>query len=659
MSANNWPPRGGNAADALQNVPSVQVDGDGNVMLRGSADFTLLIDGRPAIIEAAEALKSIPAGSIQSIEIITNPSVKYEAQGNTGIINIISKKEHLKGMDGLLNLSLATEDKYRGSLMLNRNYKKLRAYVGLSSSYQTKRNKSWETRDVDASEPYQEYIYSFRKVRRTRNEIKAGTDFFLNKKNTLSLSGQFGKWEFERLINSDYNLTFMPKPKPDSLIHTIEDFKTVNDYAAANLHYKLDLDEAGQGLEFDYFYAYTDNQSPNTYEEAQTHYNQHISNSSIRKRHRATLDYSLPFKEKYALETGVFSEMDASKYNYQFSWQKAPNPEWVINPDLSGTMDFDHQLYAAYLSFSAKFKAFEVQAGLRAESADRNLNVPAKDYHFDQLDLFPSLHFSKSIKKTHNLGLSYSRRVNRPSEWQLSPVLYSSDRFFNKMGNPSLKPSFTNSFEFTYYIRKKTISFNSTLFYRHEKDFISSFVVLGDEGFVETYDNLDKQVNSGIEFFVRYNPVKLLDFNLSVNAYYSEWDGEIANGGKLNGEAMLSNGRLMTTLKITKKTTFQFLCIYYAPGDVPQGHANAFYYFDFFLKQKLCNDRLNITARTHNTFDTGLYKYTVADSNYHTYGKYRYEGPTLILSLSFKLNNYKRQNTGKEIGQGFDSGLDH
>jgi hypothetical protein len=203
------------------------------------------------------------------------------------------------------------------------------------------------------------------------------------------------------------------------------------------------------------------------------------------------------------------------------------------------------------------------------------------------------------------------------------------------------------------------IQVNTELYYRYSHDPIGSYSLELEGQYVETYDNLDKEINSGIELATTYKPMEWLQFRLTADVYRSKWEGDLLDGNSLEGSSLLWNGNFTSTLTVKKNTSLQFLAIYYAPGEIPQGNADAFYYFDFILKHAFFNKKLTLGLRTHNTFDTGLYHYTSTGDSYYSENWYRYEGPVFIFTLNYKLNNFKQKPSKEGVRIDFDSGLDH
>jgi len=652
--------QGGSAVDALQNAPSVQVDALGNVLLRGSADFTLLINGKPTLMEPSLVLQQTPAETIESIEIITNPSVKYEAKGTAGIINLKLKKQFKDKTEGLVNLSLANGDKYSGSFSLNRQFRKVSAYAAVAYSDKTQRTTNWGYRNVfTADSVYRENIDSKRKINRFSADLKLGADYDINENNTLSFSAQLGNWKFSRDISSAYLKTADIETDTMLFQDSDEDFMLKNNFLSGDMSYShLFNNKEGHKLDISGFYGGVINNTSDEYRIIENTYIQQINNASYRSQLRFTAEYSLPLKHDITFNAGLFTDNQFSAYKYSITDSSGITPI----PPVDADFDYSNHVFAAYASVSGEVKKwFSYEAGLRMEIYRYYL-----DYEKDTLDhqsaatnLFPSVHLSKEISETQRIGLSYSRRVNRPDEWQLSPVIYSSDAYETKMGNPNLVQSLIDSYEFEYLLIIGKFQLNSGLYYRYSHDPIGNYMLNIDDQFVETYENLDKEINSGLEFSGGYSPVDWLQFRVTADVYYSQWMGSLADGNNLDGEGLQMNGNFSTSFTIKKNTALQFLAYYYAPGEIPQGTADAFYYFDFILKQYLFKKKLTLGLRTHNTFDSGLYHYNVSGEDYYAENWYRYEGPVFIFTLSYKLNNFKQKQPTEGVRMDFDSGLDH
>ncbi len=639
---------GGTAADVLQADPAIQVDAQGSVLLRGSSDFQLLIDGRPSVMSAEDALQQMQAELIKKIEIITTPSAKYEAEGNTGIINIITKKDYLSSSEGMLRLSLATESKYSADLLFNRKFDKLRWYAGFSYSDKTKVNQSFTERNI-IKENENQFFDAQRKVRRELIEFNTGTDYNWNEKNSLGLNLRLGQNTYCLDIPAIYSRF------PDSLfIESMETYENKNNYLTLALFSEHQFAGEGHKLMFDFYFRLIENEQNNDYQELKPDFERNINISSDKKKYRFKIDYERTFSKSRALESGLFAA-------YHISDDKSRIlPETIGTDFYSGNMNFKEGIYAGYFSLLAKWGVYNIKAGCRAELDDRRLDMDFAERSYDGFHLFPSLHLSTKIAEKHKLSLAYSRRINRPDQWQLSPFVHNADRFLIRKGNPDLLPELTDAIELGYYAAWQKFRINSQVYYHHLKQSIYNYVMDDGNLFYETYTNLNFMENSGAELMLSYSPFKWLRLNLQGTAYYSSWDETKMSHGSIEaGNALVSHGSFRSTFLFDSNTYLQFLAIYYAPSDMPQGRMEQFYYFDFILRRQLLSKKLSLSLRTHNTFDTGLMKYTVFNEDFESRTEYKYEGPTLIFSLSYTLNNFRNNNQRRDTGIDFDSRLDH
>ena len=643
--------QGGTAVDALQNAPAVQVDALGNVLLRGSADFTLLINGKPTLMEPSQILQQTLAETIESIEIITNPSVKYEAEGTAGIINLKLKKQYKDKAEALVNLSIANGDKYSGSLSLNRQFGNFSTYASVSYSDKSQQNTNWGYRNIfNTDSSYQESIDSKREINKLSADVKIGSDFDLNESNNFSVSVQSGKWQFSRMISSIYQKT--DEDFSDTVLsqNTDEEFFLKNRFLSGDMGYNHGFkNKEGHKLNLLGFYGIVINNTSDDYSVEGIPDIQHISNSSDRSQIRFSADYCLPLPYGLSFEAGLFTDVRLSKYKY-------------IILDTATSYDYTNRVFASYASVSGEIKNwFDFQAGMRMEKYEDQFEFrnPSLDLSNSSANLFPSVHLSREFTEKHRIGFSYSRRVARPDEWQLNPVIYSSDIYETQMGNPKLVQAQIDSYEFSYLLAIEKLQVSAELYSRFSHDPIGSYYIDIDGRFVETYENLDKEINSGLEIAGGYSPVDWLQIRLTADVYHSQWNGLLADGTVLEGHGIQANGNFSTSFTLKKNTSLQFLAYYYAPGNIPQGSADAFYYFDFILKQSLFKKKLTLGLRTHNTFDSGLYHYNVSGKDYYAENWYRYEGPVFIFTISYKLNNFKQKQSKDGVRMDFDSGLDH
>lgn len=661
---------GGAVVDALHNVPSVQVDAGGNVSLRGSSSFTLLIDGRPSVMDASDALNQIPASSVEKIEIITNPSVKYNSDGTSGIINLLMKKQKIPGFSAQASLTLATGDKYSGSILANQRAQKFGSHLGLSYANKRNQTESNDMREVLSGDSsiFQE-ISSDRDIYRRNYSIEGGISYDANAHNFYALNCEIGQWEFDRGIDSkmvDNNSWEHAERK----LQIKESFMLSNKYIKGDLNYLHKFPKEGHQFETSLYGSLLNNDTPNDISQlelsppaaylADAAKYVNIISRAKRDHMRFKADYTLPISDIMNLEAGYQNESRMSATNYSYQFRSGINETWTIDSIRSGEMDFSQRVHAFYTSLSAAVKGISVKGGLRTEYVNQDLSLKGSPQRFDddRFDFFPSLHLSKSFKNEQQISLSYSKRVSRPNEWMLLPTPYSTGRDMVQVGNPELQPDFTNSYELAYSMRTEIIMLSAESYFREVRDVITPAITEREGVFYQTYENLDKELAAGIDLMTNLNIRPWWSMNLSANIYYYQIKGSLSNKLNVSDESFAWNGRFRTTFIVKQKTFLEFMAVYYGPSILPQGKSQDFYYFDFFVRRHFFDRSLSVALRSHNTFNTGIYLADIEGTNFKSHTSFKYEGPTFLLTLSYRLNNFKRNRSNEHLDMNFDSGLD-
>ncbi len=659
---------GGVVADALANVPSVQVDGAGNISLRGSASFTVLVDGRPTVLDATETLNQTPANAVEQIEIITNPGVKYDADGTTGIINLIMKKQRSNGTSAQATLTVATGDKYTTNVMVNHRGKALTSYLNANYSNKRKQTESTDSREAYTGDTTQsQFIASDRDLYWRNYQVSGGFSLNSNAKNTWSLDGEIGQWEFDRRINS--NMQTFNNYFPDTNgIAMADRFLITNTYVSGNVGYSRLFSKEDNKLDINLYYVHLRNDTPNHITENYpgTEMNSdslnelQLNSRSHRNQVRLNVDYILPLSEKLVFETGLQSEGKFSGTDYEYLYFFPDAEGWISDSSMTDHMDFRHMVNGLYGMLGMQLKGVSIKGGVRVEMNNRLLKekFARNTYQLDEINLFPSLHVSREMKHGQQLSLSYSRRVNRPNEWMLIPAVSSTGRNMLHVGNPELLPDFTHSIQTGYALQNDVVLLSTELFTRITTNSIVSATTERNGIYYESYENLRRETATGLELMTNINLKPWWRMNLNASAYYNTMEGALKTGYQVDNQSFMWNGSFRTTF-IMKKTYLEFLAIYYGPSILPQGKSQDFYYFDFFLKRSFLSRSLTVALRSHNTFDSGIYIEDSRGTNFKAHTWFKYEGPTFMMTLTYKFNNFKRQKTTDSPDMNFDSGLDH
>lgn len=648
---------GGTAVTVLENTPSVEVDIDGNVSLRGSSSFTVLIDGRPSVLSGSDALKQIPSSAIQNIEIITNPSVKYEPDGMAGIINVVMKKNVLAGINGIINLNIGTGDKYGTDLTVNYKTKKYNLFFGGNWNDNT----DWGDMEM-SRETYLNDTTTYLLTNGTRNmsrggtQIRGGLDYYLTDKTTVTVSSEVGQFNFDsygtgRLHNYNNPQTFN--------IYSLQSSNSGREgnYFSLNSNWQTKFNEMGtHKLEGSFNYRNRDGKENETDDEYETDANfkafepiDYLSrviskNNSNSNEYRLKLDYTLPMKDNRKFEAGMQSRIESDSEALDFKSFNTTTQQFENNPMFTSSMDFKEQIHAVYSTYTASLFGIQYVAGLRGEYNNREIihykdNSP-NSYKLDRFDYFPSLHLSYELAGDGQLMSSYSRRINRPRGFDLDPFPSYMNQYSIRIGNPDLKPEYTDSYEFSY-MKKFGNSFASVeTFYRTTNNLITRLTSVQDGISYMTVDNLNRDYSMGGEIMGNINVTKWLLVNTSFTLYNYKLKGEIL-GKSVDRESTNYSGRLNTTIKLNPDSRIQLTGFYRGPSVSAQGEQKGMMFTNLSYRQDFMKKKLTATLSVRDLFGTMRMQGSSAGTNFKTSQKMTREPRVLMLTLSYKINNYK------------------
>lgn len=654
---------GGTAVDVLENTPSVEVDIDGNVSLRGSENFQVYIDGKPTVLEGSDLLQQLPASTISQIEIITNPSVKFDPDGSAGIINVLMKKQFRDGMNGVVNASGSTNGSYSGDFLINYRKKKINWFVG--ADYRERGFSGESTVDRITYGEDTTYYYnsdSDRSRNRDGYSLQGGFDYDINRRNTISLSGKVGHYEFGRLNDSKIISSTDPISQTEFLKNK-NDFDRQGDYYRGTLNYTLDLDDNGQRLMVMAYYSDGDDDELEIQDDYLTDADFNIIDSEVVDQIRATeeeseqdmrfkADYTLPFSDESVLEAGFQSRIKREESSYIYTYFDNDLNEWVNDAMYSNDFNLKRDIHSAYTTYGGTIGIIGVQAGMRFEYTDRTIdNSFGEEYVVNRWDWFPSLHTSLELDKKHKLMASYSKRIRRPRGWYLDPVVSYEDRYTLRQGNPGLEPEYTNSFEVSFMKRFKTGFFTIESFYRRTNNVITRLSsVYEDDILLMTYANLNKDEALGIEVMMNTALNKWWTLNVSGTAYHYTVTDEDASEESENW-----NFRMNNDFKLALNSRLQVRGNYNAPSATIQGERGASYYMSLAFRQDFMKKRLNMTVSVRDVFGTRKREITLDQPDYYMKQEMNRDPHVVRFSLSYKINDYKNK---KKSGDMEESDMD-
>ncbi|HEU4573520.1 MAG TPA: outer membrane beta-barrel family protein [Chitinophagaceae bacterium] len=584
---------GGTAVDVMRNVPSLNVDIDGNVTLRNNTP-QLFVDGRPTIM----TLDQIPADAIESVEIITNPSAKFDASGGTaGILNIVLKKNRKVGYNGNVRASVDSRGKVGGGADINVRQNKINVFAS-GNYFQRKSISNGTTNQLSKFTNPNTLLNQLDKS--TMNGSfgfgRAGIDYFIDNRNTLSITGNIGKGTFDPNTTSDLFIDTLGNPVTSSFSQRLSNSSREFKNMGSQLSYKHNFPKAGQELTADVTYNAGKNNSSNpiltNYYDQQggslkNSFSQNQLGSGTNKNLIIQSDYSNPLSDKAKLEMGVRAAIRSVDSKNDFYIYDPNSGDYVYNAILSSQYNSKDQVYAAYTTFTNQLKNFGYQVGLRVESSNYHGELPDKGQSFKinfPVSLFPSFFLSQKFKNDQQLQLNYTRRINRPNFWQLFPFTDYSDSLNISRGNPNLKPEFTNSFELSY---EKTFqnrdNFIASIYYKNTNDLITRYQVADTNQFtgkpvlINTYINANSSYVTGLELISKNAITKWWDITSNFNLYTSKI--KIDDPNQPNQDQFVSwFGKLSNNFKLPKNFSIQVSGNYQSKTILPPGGSasNAF-----------------------------------------------------------------------------------
>jgi outer membrane receptor protein involved in Fe transport len=612
--------RGGDATDVLKRVPMLSVDLDGNVSLRGSSNIKVLVNNKPSTIMAssvADALKQIPADQIKTVEVITSPSAKYDAEGSSGIINIITKKNNLQG----LTLNIDGSAGLRGSnLGLNGNYRKKKMGFSIGGWGRANYNVHGNFENTQIINPGQSNEVITIQKADTRNQgtfghYNLGWDYDVNKNNSIAASVRFG---LRNNTSFQDNLTTQRNQEPGSTSDVkIEDLSNNVD---ASLNYTHTF--AKPQREFSILTLFSRNNRTNDYFNT-VYLNNTVDIDSIRKNLNTSYnqeitvqtDYQTPVGETQMFEIGAknISRKVSSDYKYFVA-----HDDGVFNPSTSSTQranvfDYTQNVTAGYLSYTLTFlKSYSLKAGARYEYTSIGANYGNTEETLAKIPsygvLVPSVNFSKKLKNGNTLKLSYNRRIQRPSIQFLNPSVQNSNNLNYTKGNPNLSPEYTNNYELSYstYIKGSSLNFSS--FMRNSTGSIQSVrQTLANGGIETTYKNIGQEDAYGVSVFANVNIGGKFSLNGGSDLYYAVLKNNVDDVAlNASNQGWVVSYRLFGNYDLGKNWGAQFFGFYRGRRVQLQGTQGGFGIYSLGLKKDFNEKKGSIGFGAENFFTPGF-----------------------------------------------------
>lgn len=648
----------GTAVDVLATVPSVQTDIDGNVSLRGSSGFLVLINGRPSVLEASEALRQIPASTIENIEIITNPSARYDAAGTAGIINIITKKKNTDGTSGILNVRGGTFSSYGADGTVSIKKKKFTyTFAGNYNHRESPGNYRSELNTTIGDTTVSTLNDGFKNRIFNNYNIKGAIEYRPTENQYISVGYTYGG--FKMIFRDELDFNFVNRTA-----NTSESFTNFNESVRKGPFHEFILD---------YEYTFKNKSALSTHLSFNKRgFEESISNDRVNEsmnlilgtqsteigpsqRLRVNVDYSIPVKENSKFELGMMIQLNKSdEENIQYN-KNIINGELTEDPNFYSDVIYKRNIRAFYGMFSSKWKKVSYQFGLRTENTLRDITVQntGENFLIDRLDFFPSAHTSININEQNQYFISYSKRINRPRGWYLEPNAVFTDANTLWQGNPEILPEYIHSIETGWLFQfKKKGSWSNELYYRREinsTQFVR--VPLDFELSREFPENIGNSNAIGLESSLSLLPFSWWNTDVMANIFYyslkGSYEDEVFDRSSFSYILRWNN-----YFKIKKSTKIQFNGSYESPIVNAQGREAYTLRFDAGVKQDFFDGNLSLGMQVGDLFNTYIRRNTAEGSNFTFSRINNPRGPSVMFSASYRINNYKAKRPDYSDGGG-------
>jgi outer membrane receptor protein involved in Fe transport len=668
---------GTTASEIMNNIPTVSIDPQTKELsLRGNTNVKVLVDGKPTNIDATQLLQQIPSSSIKQIELITNPSAKYSPEGMSGIINIILHKNANTGFNGSINSGVTFGITPKLNTALNLNYKV--GKVNIYSNYGLNHGKNKNHGYINSFRPglENEQKFDFDNLN-TSHLLKLGLDYYINDKNTFSIYTNQNITNGSGSGLTDVNYNYLSNSNSSQLFKSESD----NNTQTYDLDFKHDFTKKGENLEFQVNVSNTKSPENTNYNETEgAPTKTTLKNNDIVRNTdylQINIDYVNPISETTKLEIGAETRIQNITNNFDETVSEATLPYNKIG---NSNFKFDRNISAIYTNYSKQWKKWSAQLGVRLEHYNIqgdfknvvNSSKPTENLNDNNsiedniFSVYPSAFFTYAASEKNSFNFNYSRRVDRPSVGQISPIREWTTVLVESRGNPNLQPQFTNSFEVNYTRTAKLGSITSGVFYRQINDEIGRVIYKNpadNKQDIISYDNFENNNAFGLEVSTNLKLAKWWSVNASTDAYFKTVKGTVQNantGLQEKGEVdvVSFNVRANQTFTATKNLKINLFGIYRGRDLGLQYERSPMYKADIGATYSILKGKGSITGRLNDIFNTMHFQFN-GNIPYKQEGAFYWESRTVYIGLNYmfgggknKALQRKQRDTNETQGSG-------
>ena len=654
--------KGSSVSDVLDNLPSIEVDIEGNVSLRGNESVRILINGKPSGlvgISSNEALKQFPSESVEKVEVITSPSARYNAEGTAGIINIILRRSKLTGFNGSLSLNSGYPERYGVSANLNYRTKKLNFFNNIGYNTRTSEGSFVNETEYYTDQAINNFLNEngVRGSERNSNYLNTGIEYFISDKTSVVGSYVFRKSDGFTNNTNNVNQNFNSISKFSERLEKESEIDDTNEFSINLTH---DFNKEGHVLTMDYQKEKSSENENGFISNSQlkpilTKYlSEKVNTDEIQESELFKIDYVLPIKKDGQFELGFRRSNQHQDIDY-LAKNEDLNGDFINDLNLSNTLLYNEKVNAFYTQYGNKKNKFSFLLGLRYEESKTTVKQLAnntnnvKNYN----DFFPTLNLSYQIKEDETITFGYNRRIRRARSYFINPFPSKSSATNIFQGNPNIDPTYSNGIDLGYLKRYEKLTLNGSIYYRKETGvftFISENTgdfVLVNEILVpvlrRTPINLASNKQIGLELNANFNQSKNWRLNGSLNFYESETLGEYM-GIVYDSKNLTWSGRLSNNLKLFSSVDWQTSFRYRAPQKTAVSERKASIYSNTAFSKDLLKDKVTLTFKVNDIFETGKWRIESFNENYRSYSESNWRGGrTLELNLIYRFNQKKKE----------------
>jgi len=671
--------KGGSVTDVLDNVPSVTVDVEGNISLRGNESVRILINGKPSALSglSTEALQQLPAEAIEKVEVITNPSARYDAEGTAGILNIILKQSKTAGLNGSASLNVGNPDSYGGNLSLNLRRENFNIFTNTSYRYRSgPGNALFEQENFNLDGSTASFQDEYRDYQRQSDGFNTniGFEYFIDSTSSITNSFVYRKSNGDDSIDIDFfnfDASQNPTIQRNRFTNELEDEEDIQ----YSVNYKKNFDKDGHELTLDYQYS-TGSEIENSIineiiiGETSALPTEQTINDENQIRQLVQMDYVLPFGKDNKSQFEMGYRGTFNNFNTDFNFGILENGTLNSDPNFSNELNYKEYVNSAYTQLGTKINKFNILGGLRMEASDIGVElvntneISNKEY----VDWFPSLFLGYEFSEKEQITISYSRRLRRPRSRFINPFPSRSSNTNLFQGNPNLDPTYTNAFDLGYLRRWDKVTFNTSAYYNRSSG-VFQFITQERGDFVEienpddpanpvlvpvqvrTPINLATESRYGMEFTTSYIPKRSWRLSWNINLFQRQLRGDYKYVNFQDQEIVQNFDadnftwftRFSAKLPLPGKIDFQTNLFYRGPSENAQSKNKSILSTNMAFSKDIVKDKATLSLNIRDLFNTRKRRSETRTDNVYTYSEFQWRQRSITLSFLYRFNEPQSQ----------------